>query len=72
MKPGTAAAVLSHSTNLLLVLAAAQDDAADVVAPVALRSRDDSSQSASAVEPLDLPDVWIDAGVLQLTNGAGP
>src|SRR5262245_33793513 len=54
--------------DLLLVLAPAEDDAADAVSPAAARGDDDPLAVLTTVEPLDLPDVRFDPGVLELAD----
>ena len=56
--------------HLLFVLAAAEHDAADLLAAFAAGGLDQCQAVFAAVEPLDLPDVGLDAGVLQLVDRA--
>src|SRR6266403_342779 len=54
--------------HLLLVLAPAEDDAADAVPAVAARGGDDPLAVLATVEPFDLPDVRLDSGILELAD----
>jgi hypothetical protein len=56
--------------DLGVVLAAAQDDAADLVAAAAPRHRHYLHAVLAAVESLDLPDVGLDADLLQVLDRA--
>src|SRR5438552_3908510 len=55
-------------THLLVVLAAPQDDAADVGTPAALGRRDHLDAVLLAIQALDLPDVGLNSHVLELVN----
>jgi hypothetical protein len=64
MKPGTAAAVVSHSCGpWLIAFSAAKDDAADRVAPACLCRRYDFFAIFAAIESFNLPHVGFDACV---------
>src|SRR4030095_16906389 len=54
--------------HLRLVLAPAEDNAADAVPPAAARRSHDLLAVLATVEPLDLPDVRLDAGILELAD----
>src|SRR5579864_7858410 len=53
------------SHDLLLVRAPAQHDAADVASAVTPRRVHDALAVFAAIEPLDFPDIRLDASVLQ-------
>src|SRR5690349_16067398 len=50
--------------HLIVVLAAAEDDAADLVAPAAPRGRHHLLAILAPVEPFDLPEIRLDARIL--------
>src|SRR5262245_26537385 len=54
--------------DLLLVLVPAEDDATDALPTAAARGRDDPLAVLMTVEPLDLPDVRLDPGTLELAD----
>src|SRR6185369_4179422 len=55
--------------HLRMVLAAAKNDAADLVAAAGSRGRHDRPAILAAIKALDLPYVRIDAGILELADG---
>ena len=65
MNPGTDAAISSQPDDFLLVGTASKHDATDVVPTVAPRDFDDSLAVLAAIEAFDLPDIGLDARVLQ-------
>src|SRR5262249_46964231 len=65
---GHSGALLEPVEHLALVGAAAQDDADDVVAATRPGLRDGVDAVLTALETLDLPDVRLDARVLELVH----
>src|SRR5712664_2124703 len=55
-------------THLLLVLAPAEDDAADAIPAATVGGGHDPLAVLPTVEPLDLPDVRLDSGTLELAD----
>ena len=55
--------------HFLIVLAAAQHDAADLIAAAGARRRHDRLAILAPIEAFDLPEIRLDAGVLQLADG---
>src|SRR5262245_13002713 len=55
--------------DLFVVRTSAQNDAADLVPTAAPRSHHNLLAILAAVEPFDLPQVWLHAGILQLFDG---
>lgn len=53
---------------MCFVLSPSKDDAPDRVPPITTSDRDDLRAILGTVEPLDLPDVGFDAGILQLAD----
>ena len=68
-EPGDPGRRVQPLFHFLVVLAAAQNDAADFFAAVTASGGDNSLAILSTVEPLDLPDIRLNAGVLQLLDG---
>src|SRR5215469_13725798 len=54
--------------HLLVVLAAAENDAAYFVATTAVRGSDDFLAVLRALQAFDLPHVWLDPGILELVE----
>jgi hypothetical protein len=54
--------------DLPVVLAAAENDAADVVTAAIPRCRHDALAVLAAIEALDFPHIRIDAGILELAD----
>jgi hypothetical protein len=55
--------------NLLIVFTATQDDTSNFVPAIPTRSDHDFLAIFAPVEPLDLPDVRLNSGILELLNG---
>ncbi len=70
MKPSTGAAWREPVVDLGVVGAAAEHDAVDAVAAAAARLRDEHLAVRALFDALDLPDVDLDAGVLDLGDRA--
>src|SRR5882724_3670727 len=70
-KPLNAGCDSQPLAHFLLVLAAAQNNAADVFPPATARDGHNVLAVLVAVEPLDLPDIRFNPCVLKLQNGLG-
>ena len=64
MKPGTVAAIAEPFANFTVVLAATENDAADLIAPARAGRRHDLARNPRAIEPFNLPQIRLDAGDL--------
>src|SRR5262245_56557062 len=54
--------------DLFLILAPAEDDAANVAAAIPPGNGHNLLAVLTAIEPLDFPDIWLDASILKLLD----
>src|SRR5678815_3402176 len=55
--------------HFLLIGTTSQDDAADIVPAAAPRRLNHALAILAAIEPFDLPDIWLDSGILHCADG---